>query len=167
MKRFSFSFLVACSAISLFAQAPGATSVQPSVKPGAPPIVKPSGIRSVYILPMAGGLDQFLAGQLTRDHVLQVVADPKTADVVLTDRLGEAFEKKLVAIHPRDEDDDDAEIHPGFRSSATPGTIFLVDMKSRQVLWSDYEKLSRSNAQGAFNRRAARIVKKLHETYAR
>jgi len=149
MKRFSRPFLLAFIATALFAQTP-------------------SGMRAVYILPMAGGLDQFLAEQLTRDHVMQVVADPKTAEVVLTDRLGEAFERRLVKIHPRDEDDDDdAELHPGFRSSATPGTIFLVDMKSRHVLWSDYEKPSRSNAQGTLNRRAARIVKKLHETFAK
>jgi hypothetical protein len=146
MKCFSRTFLIAFGAMALFAEAPG-------------------GTRSVYILPMAGGLDQFLAGQLTRDHVMQVVADPKTANVVLTDRLGEAFERRLVKIHPRDEDDDsDSEVHPGFRSSATPGTIFLVDMQSRQVLWSDFEKPSRSNSQGTLNRRAARIVKKLHET---
>src|SRR5580692_264717 len=121
MKRFSLPFLFAFGAMAVFAQTTNGI---------------PGGMRSVYILPMAGGLDQFLAEQLTRDHVMQVVADPKTADVVLTDRLGEAFERKLVKIHPRDEDDDDdAEIHPGFRSSAPPGTIFLVDMKSRHVLW--------------------------------
>ena len=116
-----------------------------------------AGVRSVYILPMAGGLDQFLAAELTRDHVMQVVADPKTADAVLTDRLGEAFEKRLAKIHPRDEDGDgDAEVHPGFRSSGSKGTIFLVDMKSRNVLWSDYGKPTRS-----VNRDAARIVKRL------
>jgi hypothetical protein len=108
---------------------------------------------------MAGGLDQLLAEQLTRGHVMQVVADPKTADVVLTDRLGEAFERKLVSIHPRDEDDDDdAETHPGFRSTTASGTIFLVDLKTRHVLWSDYEKPSRSNT-----RKAAGIVKNLRE----
>src|SRR5208283_1519628 len=106
--------------------------------------------RKVYILPMAGGFDQFLAEQLTREHVMQVVADPQTADVVLTDRLGEPFEKKLAKIHPRDEDDDDAaETHPGFRSSTAAGTIFLVDLKSRRVLWSDFEKPGRSNSQDA------------------
>jgi len=116
-----------------------------------------AGVHTVYILPMAGGLDQYLAEELTRGHILQVVADPKTADAVLTDRLGEAFEKKLAKIHPRDEDeDDDAEVHPGFRSNASKGTIFLVDLKSRNVVWSDYEKPTRS-----LTRDAARIVKKL------
>jgi len=118
-----------------------------------------AGVRKVYILPMAGGFDQFLAEQLTREHVMQVVADPLTADAVLTDRLGEPFEKKLAKIHPRDEDDDDAaETHPGFRSSTAAGTIFLVDLKSRFVLWSDFEKPG-----GALNRKAARIAKNLRQ----
>jgi hypothetical protein len=119
-----------------------------------------AGVRSVYILPMAGGLDQFLAGELTREHAIQVVADPKTADAVLTDQLGEGFERKLAKIHPRDEDeDDDAEIHPSFRSSKAKGTVFLVDLKSRNVLWSVYEKPG-----GSPNRQAAKIVRKLRET---
>ena len=29
--------------------------------------------RAVYILPMTGGLDQYLANQITHDHVMQVV----------------------------------------------------------------------------------------------
>jgi len=119
--------------------------------------------RKVYILPMAGGFDQFLAEQLTREHVMQVVADPQTADVVLTDRLGEPFEKKLAKIHPRDEDDDDAaETHPGFRSSTAAGTIFLVDLKSRLVLWSDFEEPG-----GALNRKAARVAKNLRQDMRR
>ena len=118
-----------------------------------------AGVRTVYILPMAGGLDQFLAAELTREHVLQVVADPKTADAVLTDYLGEGFEKRVAKIHPRDEDKDDTgEIHPSFQSGKSKGTVFLVDLKSRNVLWSDYEKPSRSP-----NREAARVVEKLRK----
>ena len=121
-----------------------------------------AGVHNVYILPMAGGLDQYLAAQLAHDHTLHVVADPKAADAVLTDRIGEAFERKMATIHPRDEDDDDAgETHPSFQSSRARGTIFLVDAKSRLVLWSDYEKPLRSVSAGALNREAERIVKKL------
>ncbi len=116
---------------------------------------------------MAGGLDQFLAEQIARDHVMHVVADPKNADVMLTDRLGESFESKLAKIHPRDEDDDDSgELHPSFHSSGTRGTIFLVDAKSRQVLWSDYQKMSRSTAPNVMNREAGRIAKKLQTAFA-
>lgn len=148
MKRFSPPLLFAFAALTLFGQKAGV----------------PIGTHKVYILPMAAGLDQFLAEQLTRGRVMQVVADPKTADMVLTDRLGEPFERKLAKVHPRDEDeDDDAETHPGFRSSTAAGTVFLVDLKSRHVLWSDFEKPARSNSQGALNRKAARIVKNLRE----
>jgi len=119
-------------------------------------------VRSVYILPMAGGLDQYLAAELTREHSMQVVADPKAADAVLTDRLGESFEQKMTQIHPRDKDDvAENSAHPSFRSSGSRGTIFLVDSKSRQVLWSDYEKPTRSASSGSLNREAARIAKKL------
>jgi len=120
--------------------------------------------RTVYVLPMAGGLDQYLAGEIARAKVMQVVADPKAADLVLTDRLGEAFEQKMAKIHPRDDDDADAggEGHV-FRSSGSRGTIFLVDAKSRQVVWSDYEKPGRSASDGALNREASRIAKKLRE----
>ncbi len=118
--------------------------------------------RSVYVFPMAAGLDQYLASQITQDHVMQVVADPKLADTVLTDRLGEAFEQSLAKLHPRDEDPDDSEApHHSFRSSGTKGTVFLVDAKSREVIWSDYEKPARTVSGKSLNRRAERLAKKL------
>ncbi len=117
-------------------------------------------VHTVYILPMANGLDQYLAEQLTREHVIQVVADPKLADAIITDRLGEAFEQKMTQIHPRDDADKKAnsstDIHPAFRSNSLKENFFLVDAKSRQILWSDYEKPARS-----LNREASRIAKKL------
>jgi hypothetical protein len=117
-------------------------------------------VHTVYILPMAGGLDQYLAAQLTREHVIQVVADPKIADAVLTDRLGEAFEQKMTELHPRDDADKKAnssgDIRPSFRSNGKRENFFLVDAKSRQVLWSDHEKPARS-----LDREASRISKKL------
>lgn len=117
-------------------------------------------VHTVYILPMANGLDQYLAEQLTRDHVVQVVADPKLADAIITDRLGEAFEQKMTQIHPRDDAEKKAnsstDIRPAFRSNNRRENFFLVDAKSRQILWSDYEKPGRS-----LNREASKIAKKL------
>jgi hypothetical protein len=115
---------------------------------------------------MTGGLDQYLAGQITRDHVMQVVADPKIADAILTDRLNEAFGQTLVKLHPRDEDEDTSEraVQHSFRSSSDKGTVFLVDAKSRQVIWSDYEKPGRSVSGARLNQQAGRIVKKLAGT---
>jgi hypothetical protein len=119
-----------------------------------------SGPKTVYILPMAAGLDQYLAQRLTQDHVMKVVADPKAAEVIMTDRLGEAFEQKLSEIRPpettKDEKKADGATHNTFRSSAAKGTVFLVDAKSRAVLWSDYQKPGRDP-----NRTAERIARAL------
>src|SRR5215469_13013420 len=54
-----------------------------------------ANVRSVYLLPMARGMDQYLANWLTQDHVFRVVTDPKRADAVFTDRIGQSFEDKL------------------------------------------------------------------------
>jgi hypothetical protein len=130
----------------------------------------PAGARQVYLMPMAGGLDQYLAAQLTETHVMQVVTDPRAADVIMTDRIGEVFEQKMAELFPAPKTDDKkddksnnnvARAVPGsFRSSAARGTIFLVDAKSRQIVWSDHEKPVDSTDR-QLNREAARIVKKL------
>jgi hypothetical protein len=129
---------------------------------------QPAGVHTVYILPMAGGLDQYLAEWLTRQHVMQVVTDPKAADAVLTDRLGEAFEQKMAEIHPADKDKDKtgnagdgSTTHNAFRTTGARGTIFLVDAKSRAVLWSDHENPPSSTSDKNLNHEAERIVKKL------
>ena len=57
-------------------------------------------VKSVYLFPMANGLDQYLADRLTQDHIFQVVTDPKAADAVITDRLGVAFETQLLKVRP-------------------------------------------------------------------
>ncbi len=59
-----------------------------------------SNVRTVYVMPMAGGLDQYIANQLTREHLLEVIADPARADAIFTDRLGESLEYKLEKLHP-------------------------------------------------------------------
>jgi hypothetical protein len=142
-------------------------------------LAQSAGLHRVYVLPMAGGLDQYLADWMTREKVMQVVTDPKTADLIMTDRLGEAFEQKLTQILPpqeKPEQTDDKKTdkkdggaalsHNTFRSSSARGTLFLVDIKSRQVVWSDHEKppmLSDAN----LNREAERVTKRLHGTFAK
>ena len=120
------------------------------------------GDRSVYIMPMAGGWDQYLAGQIAREHVMQVVADPKIADVVMTDSLNETLTQTLAKLHPKeDRDAADVEVPHTFHKSGSKGTLFLVDAKSRQVIWSDYEKPARNVSAGRLNRAAERVVKKM------
>ncbi len=59
-----------------------------------------SQIRNVYLLPMGNGFDQYLAGQLTRKNVFQVVTDPQKADAVFTGEIGRRFEKALEKLYP-------------------------------------------------------------------
>jgi hypothetical protein len=120
-----------------------------------------AGPKTVYILPMAAGLDQYVAQWLTKDHLMQVVADPKAAEVVMTDRLGETFEQKMKQIRPADDKKSDENEPNTFRTSKRRGTIFLVDAKSRQVLWSAYQKPPRSNSDHDLNRAAERIAQTL------
>jgi hypothetical protein len=56
-------------------------------------------VRSVYLLPMPGGLDQYLANRLS--GMFKVVTDPKLADAVFTNQLGEAFEQQLAKLYPK------------------------------------------------------------------
>jgi hypothetical protein len=122
-------------------------------------------LRTVYIFPMANGLDQYLAAQIAQEHVMQVVADPKLADLVMTERLGESFEQALAKIHPNDSDPapSDNPRH-AFQSRGGKGTIFLVDAKSRQVIWSDFENPPNTASSSSLVREASRIVKKLQAT---
>ena len=122
-------------------------------------------IKSVYLYPMAGGLDQHLASRLTKDQVFRVVVDPKLADAVLTDQLGRQLEYRLDRIkRPIPPSVTPPGVTPpGAQAVATPagqamgmivasnetepnsssftggkGTLFLVDSKSRQVVWSEF-----------------------------
>ena len=100
-------------------------------------------VKTVYVLPMANGLDQYLAARLTASSVIQVVADPQKADAVFTDHVGEAFEKSMDDLYgsiPAQKDgaaaSTFARVGGGVRSR---GTYFLVDRKTRDILWSDEE----------------------------
>ncbi|MCC7173779.1 MAG: hypothetical protein IT159_01170 [Bryobacterales bacterium] len=121
---------------------------------------------TVYLLPMANGLDQYLAHRITESGLLQVVVDPKKADLILTDRLGEALEERLKALSP-----DASEQKPaGDNNAARPpapsgfarskGTVFLVDRASGNVVWSAYEPPRRSTPE-ELDRVARRVVEQL------
>jgi len=155
-----------------------------------------TGVRTVYVMPMARGLDQYLASQLTSDHVFQVVTDPKLADAVLTDRIGESFQIRLESFSPSPEQaaaekepkadkpekaEEGKEPPPSGGSIAVAfseplnkldspamnssfgrgkGTIFLVESKSRQVIWSTFDP-TKSNTAHDLNHTASDIVGRL------
>ncbi len=124
-------------------------------------------VHAVYVMPMTRGMDQYLANRLTNDHLFQVVTDPKLADAIFTDRIGENFQTQLENFFPapkppeekKDEkkdaksDDTAAASNPMLGETVNKldnpalastfgrgkGTIFLVDAKSRQVVWSTFD----------------------------
>src|SRR5712692_8794299 len=123
-------------------------------------------VQAVYLRPMQGGLDQYLANRLTAGGVFRVVTDPKLADAIFTDQLGAGFEQKLVDLFPPPESKDsekDKGDKPAPHISTFGhgrGTIFLVDLKSRAVIWSAYEKPGRA-ASDVLDRTAAHIVQQI------
>jgi hypothetical protein len=160
-----------------------------------------AGARTVYLMPMGHGFDQFIANRLIRMHVLQVVTDPAKADTVITDEVGATLEGRLEDLYPPPPDPEavaaakakkeaaakeraeKAEKQPGSVNQPPPsilgdtvnkadragtmgvsgrgrGTIFLVDVKSRQVLWSVFDKPKSSNPH-ELDRTAERVVKLL------
>ena len=134
-------------------------------------------VRSVYLLPMAYGMDQFLASRLTAAGVFQVVADPKKADAVFTDQLGKAFEARLDELFPPtevakpEEETDVAEDKEKVGEERSVrfstfgrgrGTFFLVDAKSRAVVWSTYHKPKTTSSE-ELHRAAERIINRLKE----
>jgi len=122
--------------------------------------------QSVYLLPMTGGLDQYLANRL--GGVFRVVTDPKLADAIFTDQLGAPFEQRLAKLYPpakaagEKSDKDDKEPPKISSFGRGKGTIFLVDLKSRTVIWSAYQK-SKGSGPEALDRTAAQIVEQIQK----
>ena len=146
-------------------------------------------VKTVYLLPMGSGLDQYLANWLTRTGRFEVVTDPAKADAIFTDRLGTAFEEKWKEMYPPPEPPkpepakdeakkeeakkgtnppdliDAASGSPVVRNSSFSrgkGNIFIVSRKSASVIWSDYSvpKDSRSKS---LDENAERIVGRLED----
>jgi hypothetical protein len=129
---------------------------------------------SVYIMPMTGGIDQYLALRLTSGNVMQVVTDPQKADVVLTDRIGSGFDDRWKELYPppappktddKDKDKGKDEVFAVQRGASQPisrgrGAYFLIDRQTRNVIWSTYAR-PKSGTPDDVNRTADQIAKEL------
>ncbi len=132
---------------------------------------------NVYILPMAGGMDQYLALWLTQNRVLQVVTDPARADVILTSRIGENFRDALDELYkPKPAENKDSKdqntITDGYaRPNMQPlsrarGTVFLVERSTGDVLWSGFEEPGSGDLKDV-DRSAKRLVEELQGELAK
>lgn len=169
-------------------------------------------VRSLYILPMASGMDQYLANKITRQGLFLVVTDPQRADAILTDRIGETLEGKIEELYPAppptmavkgaksgeeaaaDGKDAVASGHhhaPAERNDMNDmgmndmgmndmdmmvitgppinhpssfgrgkGTVFLVDRKSRALIWSTYDR-PKNKQEDTLDKTADQIVHRL------
>jgi hypothetical protein len=165
-----------------------------------------AGVRAVYLMPMSRGLDQYLANRITNDHVFRVVTDPKLADAIFTDRIGEGFMLQLENISPtpkppepaakadtekgekadkeakpaksrRDKTPDNSAVailagdtvnkteNPALNSTfgRGKGTVFLVDAKTRQVVWSTFNPAKAGSDNKELDRTAFDIVSRIRK----
>jgi len=142
------------------------------------------GVKTVYLLPMSSGLDQYLALQLTSRGVLQVVTDPKKADAIFTDAIGARLEDRLNELYgkvekdkadkaDKDKSDDKADKDTSGKAgssdyvqatmrplSGSRGVVFLVNRNTRDVLWSTYERPKNTDPD-ELKHVAAKIVERL------
>jgi len=149
-------------------------------------------VQKVYLLRMSKGFDQHLANHLTRDKVFQVVTDPKLADTIITDRIGLGFQARLDELFPPpeapkpekpakekepEEQDSSATLmtdtvnklaNPASSSSfgGASGMVFLVDTKSKQVIWSMYE-LPKDSSSRQMDRTASDVVDRIKKDLGR
>ncbi|WP_031497172.1 hypothetical protein [Bryobacter aggregatus] len=153
-----------------------------------------SQVQTVYLMPMANGFDQYLANRLRNGvNQIRIVTDPSKADAVFTDRIGTSFEAKLeemeeaakekvAAVAPvtsplpqdiphnagpvGDTPSAGFKFAPKISSSAGRGrgTYFLVDRRSRLVLWSTY-KASKDMQPKTLNGTAGKIAEELERDF--
>jgi hypothetical protein len=125
-------------------------------------------IHSVYLMPMSGNLDQFLAVRLNAANIFLIVTDPQKADAVFTERIGANFEQALKELYASDsKEPNDKKTDDYSRPTMKPlgsgkGSLFLVDRKTKNVVWSSYDK-PRSSRPDDINQLAQRIANKLEK----
>ena len=132
-------------------------------------------VKRVYFLQMTGGIDQYFAQHLINSNTIEVVTDPALADAIFSDRIGESFEQKLTELYPppppsaKEEDEEEPSKKISVASGATRGqstwgrgrgNIYLIDRKSRAVVWSAFNKPKNSTAK-ELDRTAAKFASRL------
>ncbi|HTW63282.1 MAG TPA: hypothetical protein VME17_01645 [Bryobacteraceae bacterium] len=150
-------------------------------------------VKRVYILAMSAGMDQFLANELTKSGIFEVVTDPKKADAIMTDRVGEGFESKLDELYPpppppkkveqaKSDDDSDSDTPKSLRQIADdklsgldlsggyrPSTIgrgkgnIFIVSRASRSVLWSIYEPPKNNTSGELTKTAARVVKHLKE----
>ena len=112
---------IAVAVISLLFTAPGIVAQGPISQTLAQ-------TKTIYVVPMRGGMDHYLTNELVQWGRFQITVNPQQADALLS----ETPKVNIGAIMT-----DPQKVQ---KASSTKGTLFLIDPKSLQVLWSVYKK---------------------------
>jgi hypothetical protein len=84
--------------------------------------------KTIYVVPMRGGMDHYLTNELVQWGRFQITVNPQQADALLS----ETTKVNIAAIMT-----DPQKVQKAF---STKGTLFLIDPRTLQVLWSVYKK---------------------------
>jgi hypothetical protein len=126
--------------------------------------------RTVYVTTMANALDQYLASSLTSERVLWVVLEPASADAVFTESLDDAFWTWLAKTYPPAPGASSAKRTDPSGQNAQAGThrgmVFLVDPRTRLVIWSAY-KLPKNSSPDEMNHAATQITSQLKAAFGK
>ena len=136
---------------------------------------------AVYFWPMSSSFEQYLAQESAAAGVFQVVVDPKLARAFMTDRIDAPFLAAMDELFPKPEDaakapapeaseaaaDGGTGIHVDARPKNRPlgrphGTLFLVDVHTREVLWSTYLDEADRNP-NKLHKQARNVVERLRK----
>jgi hypothetical protein len=122
---------------------------------------------------MANEMDQHLASRLTSSRTLWVVLDPASADAILTESLDDSFWNWLAQNYPPPAAAAGAAAsgrgtagRSGAQATKHRGTIFLVDPRTRLVLWSAYD-LPKNATPAELDRAATRLTSQLRAAFGK
>ena len=139
-----------------------------------------SQVQTIYLMPMANGFDQYLANRLRAVNQIRIVTDASKADAIFTDKIGLAFEARLDEIEATAKEKIAAAEPPvagqpqtGMRLAPKVissigrgrGTYFLVDRRSRIVLWSSFHKAKDAQPKN-MHANAGKVANELAEDFS-
>lgn len=101
-----------------------------------------AGVQAVYVLPMSRGMDQYLANRLTANGVFRIVADPQKADTILTDSLGENFERRMEDLYPPPAPPKAAAADTGDKDKDKEKDKAAADEKDRETIKAEAKRAS-------------------------
>ena len=108
--------------IALLLAADSAISVQ------GPATQNLAHVKTIYVVPMKGGMNHYVTNELVQWGRFQVTLDPHQADALLSDTT--KVDISAIMTDPKKLQ----------KTVSTRGTLFLIDLKTEKVIWTVYKK---------------------------